>query len=74
MRLKSPLQLALLTSFAVTALSIILMVILLQFDNPGHWYLLAGVAAVVFIAAFLLIFYTVNNFIFDKINPIYKTI
>jgi len=74
MRLKSSLQLALLTSFAVTALSIILMVILLQFNNPGHWYLLAGVAAVVFIAAFLLIFYTVNNFIFDKINPIYKTI
>jgi len=50
------------------------MVIMLQFNKPGHWYLLTGVSAVVFIAAFLLIFYTVNNFIFDKINPIYKTI
>ncbi|MCK4855692.1 MAG: sensor histidine kinase, partial [Bacteroidales bacterium] len=29
---------------------------------------------IAFIIAFFLIYYTVNNFIFEKINPIYKTI
>ncbi len=70
----SPRQLAFIISFIITALSIILMVVLLQLDKTSHWYLLIGASVIIFIVAFLLIFYTVNNFIFDKINPIYKTI
>jgi hypothetical protein len=50
------------------------MVVLLQFDKTSHWYLLIGISIIVFVAAFVIIFYTVNNFIFDKINPLYKTI
>jgi two-component system phosphate regulon sensor histidine kinase PhoR len=74
MRTTSPRQLAFLTSIIITALAIILMVIMLHFNNPIRWYMLAGIFLVIFVSAFLLIFFTVNNFIFDKINPIYKTI
>jgi len=74
MRTTSPRQLAFLTSIILTFLIIILMIVLLRFDQPGRWYLLIGVSVIVFTASFVLVYYTVNNFIFDKINPIYKTI
>ena len=74
MRSTSPRQLALITAAGITALSVVLMIFLFHFDGSYRWYILAGITVVIFIAAFLLIYFTVNSFIFNKINPIYKTI
>ena len=51
------------------------LVILSLFLDIGHPIVMIIASIVIaFIVAFFLIYYAVNNFIFEKINPIYKTI
>jgi two-component system phosphate regulon sensor histidine kinase PhoR len=67
-------QLAFLISLILSFLSTTL-VILSLFLDIGHPLLMILMSAVItFVIAFFLIYYAVNNFIFEKINPIYKTI
>lgn len=74
MRSSSPRQLAIIVS-VVTSISAVgtgLAVYLLKgFNLP---IMLLFVALLVFFAVYLIVFYSLNKFIFEKIKPIYKTI
>jgi two-component system phosphate regulon sensor histidine kinase PhoR len=67
-------QLALLISLAISFVCATLVAMSL-FLNIGHPLVMIIASTIIaFIIAFFLIYYAVNNFIFEKINPIYKTI
>lgn len=67
-------QLALIISLAISFTSAILVTISLYLDIGHPSIMIIASTVVTFIIAFFLIYYAVNNFIFEKINPIYKTI
>ena len=67
-------QLALIISLAISFTSAILVTISLYLDIGHPSIMIIASTVVTFIIAFFLIYYAVNNFIFSKINPIYKTI
>jgi len=67
-------QLALIISLAISFTSAILVTISLYLDIGHPLIIIVASIVVTFIIAFFLIYYAVNNFIFEKINPIYKTI
>ena len=58
----------------ISVISLALMIIFIGFDKVSPWIIYPGIFLILFLFCFLLIYYTVDNFIFDKINPIYKTI
>ncbi len=67
-------QLAFLISLTI-ALVCASLVAMSLFLNIGHPLVMVIASTVIaFIISFFLIYYAVNNFIFEKINPIYKTI
>lgn len=74
MQTKSPQQqaiiIALLSAF-ITGLAGLTMFL---FDEPNYFLTLLFVGLLVFISVFLIVFYSLNNFIFKKLKPIYKTI
>jgi len=50
------------------------MTIFTNFGKFNGWIIYSGVFLILFFICFLLIYYTVDNFIYNKINPLYKTI
>lgn len=70
----TPRQLALLISLIISIVCALLVVISLFLDIVHPLVMIIASALSAFIIAFFLVYYAVNNFIFEKINPIYKTI
>ena len=63
-------NISLITSF-IAAVVLVLMVF---YDKSQHlWPVLFGILFI-FIAVYIVVYYMLNSFIFEKINPIYKTI
>lgn len=74
MKKSSPRQLAFLISLIISIVSV-LEVLMIQYIPEGRLvFVFSGVMLISFTMSFLLIYYAINNFIFAKINPIYKTI
>lgn len=67
-------QLAFIISLAISFVCAILVAISLFLDIGHPLIMIIAATVLTFIIAFFLIYYAVNNFIFEKINPIYKTI
>ena len=67
-------QLAFLISLIISFMSAILVLLTLFMDFRYPLIMIVLSAVISFVIAFLLIYYAVNNFILEKINPIYKTI
>ena len=65
---------ALLISFIISFVCATLVVMSLFLDIGQPLVMIIASIVIAFIIAFFLIYYAVNNFIFEKINPIYKTI
>lgn len=74
MSTSSPRQLAiiiaLITAVIVTGAGITIVFL----DGVNVYVILVFVALIVFFAVFLILFYSLNSFIFERIKPIYKTI
>ena len=67
-------QLAFLISLIITFLGATLVILSLFLDIANPLVLVVVSGVITFLVSFFLIYYAVNNFIFEKINPIYKTI
>ena len=74
MKNSSPRQLAIIISLIASFVVGITHFILDYPIPPNHILPLAFSVLFVFISIFIIVFYMLNSFIFDKINPIYKTI
>ena len=70
----TPRQLALLISLIISFACATLLILTLFLDIRFPLVMIIASTAIIFFIAFFLILYAVNNFIFEKINPIYKTI
>jgi two-component system phosphate regulon sensor histidine kinase PhoR len=70
----SPRQLAFLISLIIAFICAAMVIMSLFLDIGQPLVMILASIVIAFIIAFFLIYYTVNNFIFEKINPIYKTI
>ncbi len=70
----TPRQLALLISLIISIVCAVLVVISLFLDIVHPLIMILASAVLAFVIAFFLVYYAVNNFIFEKINPVYKTI
>ncbi len=74
MQTSSPKRLAFVMALIISIISIILIIVFTSFESISGWIIYPGIFIILFFICFLLIYYTVDNFIFDKINPLYKTI
>lgn len=70
----TPRQLAILISLIISFVCATLVIMSLFLDIGQPLLMIIASIVIAFIIAFFLIYYAVNNFIFEKINPIYKTI
>ena len=70
----TPKQLAFLISLIISIVCVTLVILSLFLDIGHPFIIIIASIIIAFIIAFFLIYYAVNNFIFEKINPIYKTI
>ncbi|MCK5461727.1 MAG: sensor histidine kinase, partial [Bacteroidales bacterium] len=70
----TPRQLAILISLIISFVCATLVIMSLFLDIVHPLLMIIASIVIAFIIAFFLIYYAVNNFIFGKINPIYKTI
>jgi len=66
--------LAILISLIISFVCATLVIMSLFLDIVHPLLMIIASIVIAFIIAFFLIYYAVNNFIFEKINPIYKTI
>jgi two-component system phosphate regulon sensor histidine kinase PhoR len=74
MKSTSPRQLATFISLIFSLLFAGTIYLLFRY-NPEHWLVLAIIAGIIFfLLGYYIIYYTLNNFIFEKIQPVYKTI
>ena len=64
-------QLVLLISMIISFLTAILVIISLFLDIGLPLLMIFVSTAITFVIVFFLMYYAVNNFIFEKINPIY---
>jgi two-component system, OmpR family, phosphate regulon sensor histidine kinase PhoR len=67
-------HLAFLISLIISIVTATLVTMSLFLDTGQPLIIIIASLIIAFIATFFMIYYTVNNFIFEKINPIYKTI
>ncbi len=74
MKTTSPRELAFLISLIISIVTVLFVVTAMSVPANMPWLIIAGAMLVSFSVAFLLIYYAVSNFIFEKIKPIYKTI
>lgn len=65
---------AFLISLIISIVTATLVTMSLFLDTGQPLIIIIASLIIAFIATFFMIYYTVNNFIFEKINPIYKTI
>jgi two-component system phosphate regulon sensor histidine kinase PhoR len=70
----TPRQLAFIISLIISIVCVTLVILSLFLDIGHPIIMIIASIIIAFIIAFFLIYYAVNNFIFEKINPIYKTI
>jgi two-component system phosphate regulon sensor histidine kinase PhoR len=70
----TPKQLALVISLIISFVCAIMVILSLSLDIGQPLAMIIVSILISFIIAYFLIYYAVNNFIFEKINPIYKTI
>lgn len=74
MQTSSPKRLAFIMALIISIITIILVIVFTSFESISGWIIYPTIFIILFFICFLLIYYTVDNFIFDKINPLYKTI
>ncbi len=74
MKTSSPRQLAILISALTALIAGIIIIINLSFEVKWFWFLFFGSLAAIFVVVYFIVYFTLNSFIFEKINPIYKTI
>ena len=67
-------QLAFLISLILSFVCAIMVIMSFFLDIQHPLFMVLTAIVCTFVIAFFLIYYAVNNFIFEKINPIYKTI
>jgi len=70
----TPRQLAFLISLIISLACATLLILSLFLDIGYPLVMIIASTVIIFIISFFLIYFAVNNFIFEKINPIYKTI
>lgn len=74
MRTSSPKQMAVNISLASAFISAVVLFLLLFSDNNTELLAVIFGILVIFISVYIVVYHMLNNFIFEKINPIYKTI
>ncbi len=74
MRTNSPRQLAFLIALVISLVCTALVAMSIYISIASIPVVILGSMIISFAISFLLVYYTVHNFIFEKINPIYKTI
>jgi two-component system phosphate regulon sensor histidine kinase PhoR len=74
MKSSSPRQIAILIALIASVISVGAGISILFFEYPNYLVSSLFVGLLVFFLVYLLVFYSLNNFIFQKIKPIYKTI
>lgn len=74
METKSPRQQAIIIALLSALITGLAGLTIFLFDEPNYFLTLLFVGLLVFISVFLIVFYSLNNFIFKKLKPIYKTI
>lgn len=74
MRNSSPRQLALFVALIIAVVSSVMVFAAGHLEISARALLYAGTFVVMSIISYIVVFYTLNTFIFSRINPIYKTI
>ncbi len=74
MKNTSPRQMAIYIALLAALVSGAAMVVSGLINNANIWLLLIFSDLTIFIVVYLIVYYSLNSFIFEKINPIYKTI
>jgi len=74
MRTSSPRQLAILIAVISSVITAGAAFVVFALHEPSVFISLLFIALAVFIVVFIVVFYSMNNFIFEKLKPIYKTI
>lgn len=74
MQTSSPKQLAIIIAIVSSLITALADGSILLFKNTNYFVSLIFITLVVFISVFLIVFYSLNNFIFEKIKPLYKAI
>ncbi len=70
----SPKQQAIMIALIAAIFTILAGLSVFFFQDQNHYITVIFVGLVVFFVIFLIVFYSLNNFIFKKLKPIYKTI
>src|SRR6056297_1868475 len=74
MRTSSPRQMAVNISLISAFISAVVLLLLLYSDKSDDVFPVVFGILFIFIAVYIVVYYMLNSFIFEKINPIYKTI
>ena len=74
MKTSSPKKMAMIISLITIAISGIGQIIFYYPIETNHFLKLIFLLMLIFVCIYIIVFYLLNNFIFEKINPIYKTI
>lgn len=74
MKSSSPKRMAIYIAFMATVIAGVLEVLFLTIEIPQNYYLLASSLFIIFAVVYFITYRMLNDFIFHKINPIYKTI
>jgi len=74
MRITSPRHLAIIIALISSLTTSVAGAIVLIINDPHFYLSLLFIILVVFFSVFIITYYSLNNFIFEKIKPLYKTI
>ena len=74
MRTSSPRRLAIIISLITSTLTIAVGILLLIIGHSNFFAILVFIGLIVFFLTYLVVYYSMNKFIFERIKPIYKTI
>lgn len=74
MKSSSPRELAIFIAILIASLFGGTILILNYFDIERYWLVILGALIIFFTVTYLIVFHTLNNFIFEKIQPIYRSI
>jgi two-component system, OmpR family, phosphate regulon sensor histidine kinase PhoR len=74
MRTISPKQQAIIIALITALITFMGSLALIIFNKPKDIYLLILITLIVFLLVYLVVFFSLNSFIFNRLKPIYKTI
>jgi len=74
MKNTSPKQMAILIAFIASLISAITQFVMYYPMDQSHILISVFLILLIFIASYIAVYYLLNSFMFEKINPIYKTI